>query len=171
MSDDINAKPYEHFVGLKGFIPWKTMSDDSAAFVAQACKDAARVAELEAAIDFWKKECDCAHNGFSFYRMIVRKIGEPFGAAARTSDDGSIHDDILALKVPGLVDDLRAKFAAAEKVVEAAREAVGQVYSLLQTGNKDGETDEYHVEFLQEMEDILDTALAALDAARKGGAA
>ena len=42
-----------------------------------------------------------------FYRNLVIEIGTPFGVAARTSDDGSIQEDVLALKVPELVISLR----------------------------------------------------------------
>lgn len=38
-----------------------------------------------------------------FYRGIVCQIGEMFGVAAKTSDDGSIQEDVLALRVPELV--------------------------------------------------------------------
>ena len=38
-----------------------------------------------------------------FYQGIVTEIGEMFGAAAKTSDDGSVQQDVLALKVPELV--------------------------------------------------------------------
>lgn len=38
-----------------------------------------------------------------FYQNIVIEIGEMFGDAAKTSDDGNIGDCVLALKVPGLV--------------------------------------------------------------------
>jgi hypothetical protein len=47
--------------------------------------------------------------GLEFYRGIIVKVGEPFGDAAKTSDDGSIQADVLALKVPELVDGLRAE--------------------------------------------------------------
>ena len=42
-----------------------------------------------------------------FYRNLVIEIGEPFGIEAKTSDDGSIQEDVLAIKVPELVDSLR----------------------------------------------------------------
>ncbi len=45
---------------------------------------------------------DMANNA-EFYRGIVVQVGELFGVAARTSDDGSIQEDVLALKVPELV--------------------------------------------------------------------
>ena len=49
---------------------------------------------------------DCARqqNEVSiFYRNLVVEIGEMFGEVAKTSDDGSIQSDVLALKVPELV--------------------------------------------------------------------
>lgn len=39
----------------------------------------------------------------AFYHGIVTQIGEMFGDAAKTSDDGSIQQDVLALRVPELV--------------------------------------------------------------------
>jgi hypothetical protein len=38
-----------------------------------------------------------------FYRKLVVEIGDLFGEAARTSDDGTVQDSVLALKVPELV--------------------------------------------------------------------
>lgn len=38
-----------------------------------------------------------------FYRDIVKQIGEMFGDAAKTADDGFVHEDVLALRVPELV--------------------------------------------------------------------
>lgn len=39
-----------------------------------------------------------------FYRGLVQRCGEVFGVAAYTADDGSVMDDVLALKVPELVE-------------------------------------------------------------------
>lgn len=44
-----------------------------------------------------------------FYQGIVTQIGEMFGAPAYTSDDGSVQDHVLALKVPELVKALLSK--------------------------------------------------------------
>lgn len=41
-----------------------------------------------------------------FYHGIVTQIGEMFGDAAKTSNDGSVQEDVLALKVPELVKKL-----------------------------------------------------------------
>lgn len=51
-----------------------------------------------------------------FYRGIVNEIGEMFGDAAKTSDDGSLQDSVLALKVPELVKRaLESRSAPAEE--------------------------------------------------------
>lgn len=51
----------------------------------------------------WMQSAAEFSNGVEFYRDIVWMIGDMFGVAARTSDDGSIQDSVLALKVPELV--------------------------------------------------------------------
>ena len=51
----------------------------------------------------WKETAAQYARNEEFYRDIVEQIGEMFGEAARTSDDGSIQDSVLALKVPALV--------------------------------------------------------------------
>lgn len=66
------------------------------------------VAELTRQRDNWEQSAKTFSDGLEFYRGLIRQIGESFGAAARTSDDGSIQQDVLALKVPELVDSLRA---------------------------------------------------------------
>lgn len=71
-----------------------------------------------------------------FYHGLVVAIGESFGVAAKTSDDGSIQDHVLALKVPELVaalrdqltamtqerDNLRATISAVREIVHEAPE-------------------------------------------------
>lgn len=44
-----------------------------------------------------------------FYQCIVSNVGDRFGVVARTSDDGSVQEDVLALKVPELVADALAE--------------------------------------------------------------
>lgn len=64
--------------------------------------------------DNWERSAADFHRNAEFYRGIVRRIGDTFGIAARTSDDGSVQDDVLALKVPELVHELhRRAFAYA----------------------------------------------------------
>lgn len=58
---------------------------------------------LERERDAWAETARQHCNNEFFYRDLVREIGELFGVAAKTSDDGSIQQDVLALKVPELV--------------------------------------------------------------------
>lgn len=51
----------------------------------------------------WIEEAAMYSRNADFYRNIVIEIGEMFGDAAKTSDDGSLQEGILALKVPELV--------------------------------------------------------------------
>ena len=53
--------------------------------------------------DNWIETAASAYRDVEFYQSIVRQIGEMFGQEAKTSDDGSIQQDVLALKVPELV--------------------------------------------------------------------
>jgi hypothetical protein len=52
----------------------------------------------------WMETAAQAARGQEFYRGLVVKAGDHFGVAARTSDDGSVQDHVLALKVPELVE-------------------------------------------------------------------
>lgn len=66
-----------------------------------------RIALLEQERDAYERTaCDMANNA-DFYRGIVHGCGAPFGVKARTSDDGSVQDSVLALKVPELVAALK----------------------------------------------------------------
>jgi hypothetical protein len=56
----------------------------------------------------WLDTAAMFHRNQEFYQGIVRDIGNVFGVAARTSDDGSVQDDVLALRVPELVKELHA---------------------------------------------------------------
>lgn len=51
----------------------------------------------------WMDASAQAYRDADFYRGIIREIGEMFGVEAKTSDDGSVQQDVLALKVPELV--------------------------------------------------------------------
>ncbi|RKQ97099.1 hypothetical protein C7446_2518 [Kushneria sinocarnis] len=65
---------------------------------------------LRAERDGWIDSARYHANGQEFYHGIVRKIGALFGEAARTSDDGSVQDDILALRLPELVQELQIEW-------------------------------------------------------------
>ena len=55
-----------------------------------------------------------------FYRGLVTEIGEMFGDAAKTSDDGSLQDSVLALKVPELVRSILWKPLTSTKLESPA---------------------------------------------------
>jgi hypothetical protein len=57
-------------------------------------------------IQAWLETAMYFQRGSDFYQGIVRQVGELFGEAAKTSDDGSVQSDVLALKVPELVKAL-----------------------------------------------------------------
>lgn len=54
----------------------------------------------------WMSTAAQMSNDAEFYRNIVKECGEAIGVEAYTSDDGSVQQDVLALKVPELVKKL-----------------------------------------------------------------
>lgn len=67
--------------------------------------------------DFWMEDAARHLRNECFYRDLIVKIGEPFGVAAYTSDDGSVQQDVLALRVPELVDKLRAQLSSRDATI------------------------------------------------------
>jgi hypothetical protein len=63
----------------------------------------------------WQETAGQAMRDRDFYRSIVTQIGEMFGDAAKTSDDGTVQQDVLALKVPECVRRLQAEIDAARQ--------------------------------------------------------
>lgn len=66
----------------------------------------------------WRETAAMFSRNQEFYQGITTQIGEIIGPEARTSDDGSVQDSVLALKLPELVKGLkeyRNKKEAAEK--------------------------------------------------------
>lgn len=77
--------------------------------------------ERDEAREGWKEPAAQFARNADFYRGLVTQIGEMFGEAARTSDDGSVQDSVLALKVPELVRQaLRERNEAREDAAEDA---------------------------------------------------
>lgn len=84
-----------------------TVQQNTVALATNATNDALKQIErLRALTDAWMETTAQQIRNVDFYRGIITQIGDIFGVAARTSDDGSIQDDVLALKVPELVRDL-----------------------------------------------------------------
>lgn len=88
---------------------------------ATIAEQAATIARLEAERDGWERTAADMANGMAFYRDIVRQAGQHFGPAVYTSDDGSVQDEVLALKVPEL-----AAAVVAERNALRARVAEGR---------------------------------------------
>lgn len=71
--------------------------------VAFAQTIADRIAAEQAHTDRWFETAQQHCRNEEYYRGLIIKIGELFGVEARTSDDGSIQQDVLCAKVPELV--------------------------------------------------------------------
>jgi len=54
----------------------------------------------------WMQTAAQGYRGAEFYRDIIDQCGAAIGIEAYTSDDGSIQEDVLALKLPELVKKL-----------------------------------------------------------------
>lgn len=80
--------------------------------------------DVKAEREGWKDAAAQYLRNSDFYQGIVRRIGERFGVAARTSDDGSVQDDVLALKVPVLVIDLLGENVALERALRDAADTL-----------------------------------------------
>lgn len=76
---------------------------------------------LRAERDAWTETAAQHARNEEFYRGIVTQIGDGFGVAARTADDGSVMEDVLALLVPELVTQLRAERDAAIREAEICK--------------------------------------------------
>lgn len=132
VTEDMMRAP-GHIVHITGVVNSRKPCSACGRSVADPCYTVEQVAKCELPPEIsWAKEnlptpttieqailernewCDTAAmhlRNEEFYCGIVTKIGEMFGEAARTSDDGSMQDSVLALKVPDLV---RAELALIE---------------------------------------------------------
>lgn len=70
------------------------------------------LASVKGERDAWIDDAARFNRNEDFYRGLVEQIGAHFGQDAYTSDDGSIQQDVLCLKVPELVSALMSRFAA-----------------------------------------------------------
>lgn len=80
-------------------------------------------------LDNWKETALMYARNSNFYHGVVVQIGEAFGQEAYTSDDGSIQEDVLALKVPELVADLRKRLEIAERRLKIAMRGLDEYAS------------------------------------------
>lgn len=89
--------------------------------------------ECEAEIAAWKDTAEQHCRNQFFYHGIIEEIGTGFGEAARTSDDGSVQDSVLALCVPELVCNLRARAEKAEADLARAQQMLAEADSVIAT--------------------------------------
>jgi len=66
-----------------------------------------------------------------FYRGLVVQIGEMFGDAAKTCDDGSVVDEVLVKKVPELVARAVSENASRAESCKIFRKAIIGIQQLL----------------------------------------
>lgn len=69
-------------------------------------------------LEFWIRTALEFSDNADFYRSIVRQTGQLLGPEAKISDDGSVQQDVLALKVPELVKKLKDDIAFSERKVK-----------------------------------------------------
>lgn len=72
--------------------------------IAQLQQESAALREEKAN---WEETAAQYARNADYYRDLVVQIGKHFGEKARTSDDGSVQDDVLCAKVPELVAELK----------------------------------------------------------------
>jgi len=85
-------------------------------------RDAA-LREMEA----WKDSAATFSRNADYYRGLVTRIGEMFRIEAKTSDDGTVQEDVLCAKVPELVAAALARAEKAEGEVCRMREALERI--------------------------------------------
>jgi hypothetical protein len=68
----------------------------------------------------WMRTAAQADRNTDFYRDLIVQIGKTFGDAAKTADDGTIMDDVLALRVPELVEALQSRTVELEADLRGA---------------------------------------------------
>ena len=74
--------------------------------------------------DNWKRTAELNQTNVDFYRNLLVEIGEKFGAAAKTTDTGELVDEVLVMKIPGLVDQ------AIERARDNATTGLGEAGSI-----------------------------------------
>lgn len=82
----------------------------------------AKLVQVTTERDLWIETAREYANSVALYRGLVVNIGEMFGDVAKTADDGTVLQDVLALKVPGLVEQAMAEIKRLSEIVEKGLE-------------------------------------------------
>lgn len=88
--------------------------------IAKSNRGARGIEEADRSATAWEETAAQNARNVAFYHDLLERVGKIFGIAARTSDDGSIQDDVLCLKVPELVEAQRADLKSALKLLKLA---------------------------------------------------
>lgn len=111
------------FVGRKGNVVY---CDNGSRPLCKTCNgipsDEDIINALRTELAAWKYSAEQFSRNEDYYRGLVVAIGEMFGIEAKTSDDGSVQEDVLCAKVPELVAALRAEVAILRDMLDAAVE-------------------------------------------------
>jgi len=75
-------------------------------------------ARLQAERDNYEATARDMANNAEFWRGLVLRSGEVFGVEAKTCDDGTINETVLAVKVPELVERDHAELLALREAAE-----------------------------------------------------
>lgn len=67
------------------------------------------ILSLKGEVEGWKESAASFSRGCDFYHGLIIQCGKAIGAPAFLCDDGSYSEDVLALKVPELVEGLMEK--------------------------------------------------------------
>lgn len=98
-----------HRDDLRGWVPASHKAQLAPDAVAQACEFLNRYWGPSPPLDHrcdWEREALQYAVNAKFYRDIVAQIGALLGPTTRTADDGTVQDEVLALKVPDIVRTL-----------------------------------------------------------------
>jgi hypothetical protein len=99
-------------------------ADEGARYLGPCLTPVEVAAHVEAAEAAWKTAVAEHLRNEEWMRGLLERIGNLFGAAARTSDDGTVHDSVLLLRVPELVEHLVAEVEAKVKAARQKAEIV-----------------------------------------------
>jgi len=92
-----------------------------AAMLRQAAAQARELEQVTRERDAWLSTAMQVSRDTEFYRGLVQQAGEVFGVEAKTSDDGSIQEDVLVVKVPELVQRQARELETAQKELAKTR--------------------------------------------------
>lgn len=83
-----------------------------------------QLARAESLASRWKDDAAMFARNADFYGGLIRQIGDMLGPETRRADDGSLAEDVLALRVPEVLADTLARAEKAEALAQYRLEAL-----------------------------------------------